>query len=153
MLFTIEVCHNNNTTGQRIDCCQRNRSHRQSLQFLSLHLWQIQGQLDKVLDDMSASLCTLKDGMSYTKQLPSKGLSQSQVLDKIREYETLSKCASSPDPPTSSPALLQGELQKKNWTFVFFLCLSCRWGGLGKRVCVWCGVLGWRVTDQTPSEG
>lgn len=42
---------------------------------------------------MSASLCTLKEGMSYTKQLPSKGLSQSQVLDKIREYETLSKCA------------------------------------------------------------
>ncbi|KAE8280369.1 Sphingosine-1-phosphate lyase 1 [Larimichthys crocea] len=27
--------------------------------------------------------------MSYTKQLPAKGLSQSQVLDKIREYETL----------------------------------------------------------------
>lgn len=40
---------------------------------------------------MSASLCNLKEGMSYTKQLPSKGLTQSQVLDKIREYETLSK--------------------------------------------------------------
>lgn len=40
---------------------------------------------------MSTSLCTLKEGMSYIKQLPSKGLSQSQVLDKIREYETLSK--------------------------------------------------------------
>lgn len=40
---------------------------------------------------MSASLCTLKEGMSYTKQLPAKGLSQSQVLDKIRQYETLSK--------------------------------------------------------------
>lgn len=52
---------------------------------------QIQSQLNKALDDMSASLCTLKEGMSYTKQLPSKGLSQSQVLDKIREYETLSK--------------------------------------------------------------
>lgn len=52
---------------------------------------QIQAQLNKALDDMSASLCTLKEGMSYTKQLPSKGLSQSQVLDKIREYETLSK--------------------------------------------------------------
>lgn len=61
-----------------------------------LRLRQIQGQLDKVLDDMSASLCTLKEGMSYTKQLPSKGFSQSQVLDKIREYETLSKCASTP---------------------------------------------------------
>lgn len=54
-------------------------------------LWQIQGQLNKALDDMSASLCNLKEGMSYTKQLPSKGLTQSQVLDKIREYETLSK--------------------------------------------------------------
>ncbi|XP_075875221.1 sphingosine-1-phosphate lyase 1 isoform X2 [Nelusetta ayraudi] len=51
----------------------------------------IKGQLDKVLDDMSASLCTLKEGMSYTKQLPPKGLSQSQVLDKIREYETLNE--------------------------------------------------------------
>ncbi|XP_034007922.1 sphingosine-1-phosphate lyase 1 isoform X2 [Trematomus bernacchii] len=51
----------------------------------------IQTQLNKALDDMSVSLCTLKEGMSYTKQLPSKGLSQSQVLDKIREYETLSE--------------------------------------------------------------
>ncbi|KAJ4949158.1 hypothetical protein JOQ06_020676 [Pogonophryne albipinna] len=51
----------------------------------------IQTQLNKALDDMSASLCTLKEGMSYTKQLPSKGLTQSQVLDKIREYETLSE--------------------------------------------------------------
>uniref|UniRef100_A0A8C9X913 sphinganine-1-phosphate aldolase n=1 Tax=Sander lucioperca TaxID=283035 RepID=A0A8C9X913_SANLU len=51
----------------------------------------IQRQLNKALDDMSASLCTLKEGMSYTKQLPSKGLSQSQVLEKIREYETLNE--------------------------------------------------------------
>ncbi|XP_075932909.1 sphingosine-1-phosphate lyase 1 [Anarhichas minor] len=51
----------------------------------------IQSQLNKALDDMSASLCTLKEGMSYTKQLPSKGLSQSQVLDKIREYQTLNE--------------------------------------------------------------
>ncbi|XP_037639093.1 sphingosine-1-phosphate lyase 1 isoform X2 [Sebastes umbrosus] len=51
----------------------------------------IQSQLNKALNDMSASLCTLKEGMSYTKQLPSKGLSQNQVLDKIREYETLNE--------------------------------------------------------------
>ncbi|XP_020501767.1 sphingosine-1-phosphate lyase 1 isoform X2 [Labrus bergylta] len=51
----------------------------------------IQSQLNKALDDMSTSLCTLKDGMSYIKQLPSKGLSQDQVLDKIRDYETLSE--------------------------------------------------------------
>lgn len=55
------------------------------------YFFQIQSQLNKALDDMSTSLCTLKEGMSYTKQLPSRGLSQSQVLDKIREYETLSK--------------------------------------------------------------
>lgn len=60
-----------------------------------LCLWQIQSQLNKALDDMSSSLCTLKEGMSYTKQLPSKGLLQSQVLDKIREYQTLSKHDSS----------------------------------------------------------
>ncbi|XP_076025373.1 sphingosine-1-phosphate lyase 1 isoform X2 [Genypterus blacodes] len=51
----------------------------------------IQGQLNKALDDMSASLCTLREGMSYTQQLPSQGLSQSQVLDKIQEYETLNE--------------------------------------------------------------
>uniref|UniRef100_A0A8C8JIV6 sphinganine-1-phosphate aldolase n=1 Tax=Oncorhynchus tshawytscha TaxID=74940 RepID=A0A8C8JIV6_ONCTS len=51
----------------------------------------IQNQLKKALADMSLSLCTLKEGMSYTKQLPEKGLSQVQVLDRIREYQTLSK--------------------------------------------------------------
>ncbi|XP_017279774.1 sphingosine-1-phosphate lyase 1 isoform X1 [Kryptolebias marmoratus] len=49
----------------------------------------IQRQLNKALDDMSHSLCTLKEGMSYMKELPSKGLSQSQVMDKIKEYQTL----------------------------------------------------------------
>ncbi|XP_068597375.1 sphingosine-1-phosphate lyase 1 [Brachionichthys hirsutus] len=51
----------------------------------------IQSQLNKALDDMSASLCTLKEGMSYTEQLPQKGLSQSRVLEEIREYETLNE--------------------------------------------------------------
>ncbi|XP_057704374.1 sphingosine-1-phosphate lyase 1 isoform X1 [Corythoichthys intestinalis] len=51
----------------------------------------IQSQLNKALDDMSASLCTLKNGMSYTKKLPSKGLSQKQVLEKISEYQTLNE--------------------------------------------------------------
>ncbi len=52
---------------------------------------QIQNQLNKALDDMSVSLCTLKEGMSYTKLLPAQGLSQKELLDKIREYETLSE--------------------------------------------------------------
>ncbi|XP_013884292.1 sphingosine-1-phosphate lyase 1 [Austrofundulus limnaeus] len=51
----------------------------------------IQRQLNKALDDMSHSLFTLKDGMSYMKELPSKGLSQSQVLDRIKEYQTLNE--------------------------------------------------------------
>ncbi|XP_033835845.1 sphingosine-1-phosphate lyase 1 [Periophthalmus magnuspinnatus] len=51
----------------------------------------IQSQLNKALDDMSVSLCTLKEGMSYMQQLPSKGLSQNQVLDKIKEYQTLNE--------------------------------------------------------------
>lgn len=46
---------------------------------------------------MSASMCTLKEGMSYIKELPSKGLSQNQVMDKIREYETLSKSSFIPE--------------------------------------------------------
>uniref|UniRef100_A0A669DQQ2 sphinganine-1-phosphate aldolase n=1 Tax=Oreochromis niloticus TaxID=8128 RepID=A0A669DQQ2_ORENI len=50
----------------------------------------IQSKLNKALDDMSASLCTLKEGMSYTTELPSKGLSQAKVMEKIKEYDTLS---------------------------------------------------------------
>ncbi|KAL7889888.1 hypothetical protein AOLI_G00021460 [Acnodon oligacanthus] len=51
----------------------------------------IQKQLNKALDDMSMSLCTLKEGMSYTKLLPAQGLSQKQVLDSIRQYQTLNE--------------------------------------------------------------
>lgn len=51
----------------------------------------IQGQLNKALDDMSQSLCTLKEGMTYTKRLPPKGLTQEQVLQRIREYQTLNE--------------------------------------------------------------
>uniref|UniRef100_A0A8B9M2U7 sphinganine-1-phosphate aldolase n=1 Tax=Astyanax mexicanus TaxID=7994 RepID=A0A8B9M2U7_ASTMX len=41
----------------------------------------IQKKLNKALDDMSVSVCTLKEGMSYTKLLPAQGLTQKQVLD------------------------------------------------------------------------
>ncbi|XP_037533756.1 sphingosine-1-phosphate lyase 1 [Nematolebias whitei] len=51
----------------------------------------IQRQLNKALDDMSLSLFTLKEGMSYMKELPSSGLSHSQVMDKIKEYQTLNE--------------------------------------------------------------
>ncbi|KAA0717971.1 Sphingosine-1-phosphate lyase 1 [Triplophysa tibetana] len=51
----------------------------------------IQSQLNKALDDMSVSVCTLKEGMSYTKLLPAKGLAQQQLMEKIREYETLNE--------------------------------------------------------------
>uniref|UniRef100_A0A6Q2X7V0 sphinganine-1-phosphate aldolase n=1 Tax=Esox lucius TaxID=8010 RepID=A0A6Q2X7V0_ESOLU len=51
----------------------------------------IQTKLNKALDDMSFSVCTLKKGMSYTKHLPEKGLTQEEVLKKIQEYETLNE--------------------------------------------------------------
>uniref|UniRef100_A0A8C7H6J0 sphinganine-1-phosphate aldolase n=1 Tax=Oncorhynchus kisutch TaxID=8019 RepID=A0A8C7H6J0_ONCKI len=51
----------------------------------------IQTQLNKALDDMSVSLCALKEGMNYTKQLPEQGLTQAEVLDRISEYETLNE--------------------------------------------------------------
>lgn len=70
---------------------------------------------------MSASLCTLKEGMSYTKQLPPKGLSQSQVLDKIREYETLSKCAFVPDAPARMARSSLRAVQNGKFSFV---CLA-----------------------------
>lgn len=87
---------------------------------------------------MSASLCTLKEGMSYTKQLPSKGLSQSQVLDKIREYETLSKCAFIPDAPACVACEALGcplHLERfKMESFILFV-LQMRWIGK-KGVCL-----------------
>ncbi|KAJ8360024.1 hypothetical protein SKAU_G00165490 [Synaphobranchus kaupii] len=49
----------------------------------------IQTQLNKALDDMSVSLCTLKDGMSYITSLPAQGLTQVEVLDAIKQYDTL----------------------------------------------------------------
>uniref|UniRef100_A0A8C1JM82 sphinganine-1-phosphate aldolase n=1 Tax=Cyprinus carpio TaxID=7962 RepID=A0A8C1JM82_CYPCA len=64
---------------------------KESKCYLSLR---IQNQLNKALDDMSMSLCTLKEGMCYTKLLPAQGLTHKQLLDKIREYETLSKSPS-----------------------------------------------------------
>uniref|UniRef100_A0AAY4E3D2 sphinganine-1-phosphate aldolase n=1 Tax=Denticeps clupeoides TaxID=299321 RepID=A0AAY4E3D2_9TELE len=51
----------------------------------------IQAQLNKALDHMSVSLCTLKEGMSYAKHLPAQGLSQKQVLECIREYQSLTE--------------------------------------------------------------
>ncbi|KAF4090436.1 hypothetical protein AMELA_G00051820 [Ameiurus melas] len=51
----------------------------------------IQNQLNKALDDMSMSLCTLKEGMSYTKCLPTRGLTQKQVLESIRQYQSLNE--------------------------------------------------------------
>ncbi|KAG7333986.1 hypothetical protein KOW79_002393 [Hemibagrus wyckioides] len=51
----------------------------------------IQNQLNKALDDMSMSLCTLKEGMSYMKCLPTQGLTQKQVLDSIRQYQSLNE--------------------------------------------------------------
>ncbi|KAI5625076.1 sphingosine-1-phosphate lyase 1 isoform X1, partial [Silurus asotus] len=51
----------------------------------------IQNQLNKALDDMSMSLCTLKEGMSYAKHLPAQGLTQKQVLDSIKQYQTLNE--------------------------------------------------------------
>uniref|UniRef100_A0A7N6AGY1 sphinganine-1-phosphate aldolase n=1 Tax=Anabas testudineus TaxID=64144 RepID=A0A7N6AGY1_ANATE len=69
----------------------------------------IQSQLNKALDDMSVSLCTLKDGMSYTRKLPSKGLSHSQVLEKIKEYKTLSKSSFMPEKGCVSGAVYWGD--------------------------------------------
>lgn len=50
---------------------------------------QIQLKLNKALDDMASSLFTLKDGMSYVTSLPEKGLSESDILEKLTEYSCL----------------------------------------------------------------
>ncbi|GAA6111147.1 sphingosine-1-phosphate lyase 1 [Tachysurus ichikawai] len=51
----------------------------------------IQNQLNKALDDMSMMMCTLKEGMSYAKCLPTQGLTQKQVLESIRQYQSLNE--------------------------------------------------------------
>lgn len=122
-----------------------------------LSSWQIQTQLNKALDDMSASLCTLKDGMSYTKQLPPKGLSQNQVLEKIKEYKTLSKCwficlkCYCHCEARRSRLCIPPPMKRENLWFLT-LC-HCRRGKVGERPCVRCCVLGWWNADQSPSKG
>ncbi|XP_039611043.1 sphingosine-1-phosphate lyase 1 isoform X1 [Polypterus senegalus] len=51
----------------------------------------IQKQLNKALHDMATNLFTLKEGMSYITDLPSKGLSQQEVLQKLNEYTSLAE--------------------------------------------------------------
>lgn len=82
-------------------------------------MYQIQSQLNKALDDMSASLFTLKEGMSYTTELPSKGLSQAKVMEKIKEYDTLSKSSFSPEIPASLSVFLIFIADKKTCLLIF----------------------------------
>nr|XP_033796849.1 sphingosine-1-phosphate lyase 1 isoform X2 [Geotrypetes seraphini] len=50
---------------------------------------QIQKKLDKAVDDMISTMLCLKDGISYVKALPAKGLEQAKVLQKVKEYNSL----------------------------------------------------------------
>lgn len=68
---------------------------------------------------MSASLFTLKEGMSYTTELPSKGLSQAKVMEKIKEYDTLSKSSFSPEIPASLSVFLIFIADKKTCLLIF----------------------------------
>ncbi|XP_078387058.1 sphingosine-1-phosphate lyase 1 isoform X1 [Cetorhinus maximus] len=49
----------------------------------------IQKQLNKALDDLSTSVLTLKDGMTYITSLPAHGLAESELLLKLKDYSTM----------------------------------------------------------------
>ncbi|XP_043911717.1 sphingosine-1-phosphate lyase 1 [Protopterus annectens] len=52
---------------------------------------QIQLKLNNAVDDMASRFFMLKDGMSYITSLPEKGLSKSEVLQKLTEYSSLAE--------------------------------------------------------------
>nr|XP_014341249.1 PREDICTED: sphingosine-1-phosphate lyase 1 isoform X2 [Latimeria chalumnae] len=51
----------------------------------------IQKKLNKALDDMTISLCTLKEGMTYVKSLPLQGMTESELLKKLEEYSSMAQ--------------------------------------------------------------
>lgn len=48
----------------------------------------IQKQLDNALEDMAGKMATLKDGASYVRSLPVQGLKHSEVLERLKEYNS-----------------------------------------------------------------
>lgn len=50
---------------------------------------QIQKHFNKALDDLASSLSFLKNGKAYVKTLPAQGLSQPEVIQKMKEYSSL----------------------------------------------------------------
>ncbi|XP_067828508.1 sphingosine-1-phosphate lyase 1 isoform X2 [Heptranchias perlo] len=49
----------------------------------------IQKQLNKALDDLSTSVLTLKEGMTYVTNLPAHGMTESELLIKLKDYSTM----------------------------------------------------------------
>ncbi|XP_038638628.1 sphingosine-1-phosphate lyase 1 [Scyliorhinus canicula] len=49
----------------------------------------IQKKLNTALDDLSTSVLTLKDGMTYVTSLPAHGLEESELLLKLKDYSTI----------------------------------------------------------------
>ncbi|KAM6104851.1 LOW QUALITY PROTEIN: sphingosine-1-phosphate lyase 1 [Pterocles gutturalis] len=48
----------------------------------------IQRKIDEALNDVTSSLSFLKDEKDYIKALPEQGMSQSEVLEKMKEYSS-----------------------------------------------------------------
>lgn len=47
--------------------------------------------MDQTLADMASGLSFLKDKKGYVKNLPAKGLSQPEVLKKMKEYSSMGR--------------------------------------------------------------
>ncbi|XP_054838336.1 sphingosine-1-phosphate lyase 1 [Eublepharis macularius] len=51
----------------------------------------IKNYFNKALDDVKSNLSFLQDGKPYIKMLPAKGLSQPEVLEKLKDYSSMGK--------------------------------------------------------------
>uniref|UniRef100_A0ACB8F823 Sphingosine-1-phosphate lyase 1 n=1 Tax=Sphaerodactylus townsendi TaxID=933632 RepID=A0ACB8F823_9SAUR len=49
----------------------------------------IQNRFNKTVDEVISCLSFLKSAKSYVKELPAKGLSQSEVLQKMKDYSSM----------------------------------------------------------------
>ncbi|XP_019394190.1 PREDICTED: sphingosine-1-phosphate lyase 1 [Crocodylus porosus] len=51
----------------------------------------IQKQINKALDDVTSSMPFLKDEKGYIKALPAQGISQDELLEKMKDYSSMSE--------------------------------------------------------------
>lgn len=67
--------------------------------------FQIQKKIDEALNDVTSSLSFLKDERDYIKALPEQGMSQPEVLQKMKEYSSKGESVVQQTPHMTLPFL------------------------------------------------